>query len=263
MRRQRGFTFLETMIVIVILAVLIATVLPNMAGPRERQSLRSATGDIASAGLLARQLAIVEGRQTALVFKPAEAKWHMDLSSPGPEPLFEERRRRNRDDAKPGERDEERERKFPNLVELTSAKQNEEDLDLAEEEIRIRFFPNGTSSGIQLEVGAKSDKTMTVDFDRVTGKPEIYAGAPKSFAKKLREQGLDPALFGYSESLEDLGNGPKPGEGFSRTSGWNEDERVDYYKDIAERIMDRAKARDTIQREGADAYYSGAQRWGN
>lgn len=256
-RSTRGMTFIEIMIVIVILGILAAVVLPNMAGPREKMALQSAARDIASAGLVARQMAIVTGREASLEFIPEENAWVVRHTL-----LEEDRRsRRNRRNAEDKVEEQETFRELPERVSYVKFRAEEIEYEPVDPLV-LTFYPSGSSSGMAIQVKNTRDKTLTVDFDAGTGRPEVYAGEPKTLAQKLREMGLDPAKYGLEEGLAGE-EGRKPGEGFFLSAGWSSEERADYYEDAAQRMLERSRVRTKIAEEGPGAYYSEAGRWGN
>ncbi len=268
-RYRSGFTFLEIMVVIVLLGIMIAVVLPNMSGPRQKMAIQSTARDIASAGLLARQRAIVQTSETYLVFFPEEegGGWQMVVSQ-----IDDRERRRLGRNALPYEREddelsvEERERELPKMVSYGIIRNDTEELDkTVEEDMFITFYPNGSCSGLAIQFLNERGDKMVVDFDRSTGRPSAYEGQPKSFAKKLREMGLNPADYGYSDDGFDdpFDKGSEAGAGFYTSAGWNEEERVDYYKDAVERMLEKGRMRSAVAREGQGAYYREANRWGN
>lgn len=255
-RNQRGVTFLEIMIVIVILGILAAVVLPNMAGPREKMALQTSARDIASAGLLARQMAIVTGREATLEFNPEEGGWTVRYT------VLEDERRSRRSRSSGDERVEELEtfRSLPERVRYSKFRADEIEFEPKDPQV-LTFYPSGSSSGMAIQVINRRDKTLTIDFDTSTGRPEVYAGEPKTLAQKLREMGLDPKQFGLEDGVADAGKN-RPGEGFFLSAGWTAEERVDYYRDAAERMLERSRVRTQIAEEGPGAYYSEASRWG-
>lgn len=256
-RTRRGFTFLELMVVIAIMAVLIAFVVPNMAGPRERAALRSASRSLASAGLLARQLSISYGEETTLILRPQENEWQLEVT---PRTLTTRSRRADKD--KEPLTEEEAPQALPKQVTINSVKTNnvEESLD---GELRLTFFPNGSCSGMTIEVKNSREKSMTVDFERATGRPDVYIGPPKSLGTRLKEQGLNPETYGLvDDSPLTADEGAEAGEGFTKV-GQTSDQRVEAYKDAVQRMLERSKTRYEVIKSGdAREYYAGADQWG-
>ncbi len=262
---QRGLTFIEIMIVIVILGVLVAVVAPNMSGPRASIALRSGARNIAGAGMLARQMAISTGDPTYLMIYPETQEWRIKIY---PDEEEEDRgpSRRKFSRKKVLEEigsSEERLQGLPQEVRLEKLQRNDAEIDLDEEEIVLTFYPTGSCSGMAIQIMNSREKSLTIDFDRVTGRPEIYKGKPKSFAMKLKEHGLDPRKFGLEDDSMTADADEDSKHKFYMSAGWNEEERVDYYKDIAERLMSQSRLRARVREEGVSAYYTEAQRWGN
>lgn len=262
---RRGLTFLEIMVVIVILGVLLAVALPSMSGPRDRAALRSAARDFVTAGRLARHMAIVRGHETRLIIEFPEDEeerltWRIDLLEPPEDDDLSrsEERERNRERLS-----EEEPRELHPQVRIASLRTREGELDLDEERHELRFFPNGNSTGLAIHLVNSRETEMTVDFEEMAGRVEVYGGKPKSFAAKLRERGLDPAQFGLPDD-SDFASAEEGDSGrFYQAAGMSREERVDYYRDAAERIAERARARTRAQIEGPGAYYSEAARWGS
>lgn len=257
-RNTRGLTFLEIMIVVVIVGVLMALALPNMSGPRESMALRGASRDIAAGGKLARQIAITQGSQTMLVLRPEDKKWQIifDINredTKGKAWAWRESRNISSD---------ERERELPNRVEYAAFSALDEKLD-ARQEQRIYFYPNGSSSGLAIQLRNGRGHTAVVDFDMPTGQPRVYDGEPKTQAQKLREAGLNPADYGLDDGAALAASGSDSSGRFYTSAGMTEEERVDYYQDAVQRMIQRTRAQDAVAREGPGAYYSEAARWGS
>ena len=252
--RSKAFTFIEIMIVIVILGILIAVALPNMAGTRDATALRSAANDFANGGMTARQMAIVQGEETFLFIDAESGEWRIALFDPE---LEEKKRLRDQR----GASQEERPRSLPERITIAKI-QSEEGEMKRDEPQRITFYPNGASSGVAVEFRNRRDRSLTVEFDRTTGRPEVYDGAPKSMAAKLRERGIDPAVYGLQDDSE-LAATAGADPGFHQTAGANEEQRVQMYKDAAQRMLERARARHAMNEAGGPAaYYQDSQRWG-
>lgn len=252
---RRGVTFLEIMVVVVIFGILFAIALPNMSGPRERTALRGAARSLASGGLLARQMAITTGERTYLLFDIKNNQWRIAYMTEE-----QEQAQRLRDDL--GRTQDERDVILPTRVSFKNVKSGAGE-DITEETASITFYPNGSSSGLAVELANTRGRSLTIDFERSTARPEVYEGEPKSMAQKLRDKGLNPEDFGLEDDTVFAAAGSED-SGFSRTAGWDEEERVSAYKDAVERMLERSRQRyDMNQAGGPQAYYSEAQQWGN
>ncbi|MCC6547045.1 prepilin-type N-terminal cleavage/methylation domain-containing protein [Candidatus Sumerlaeota bacterium] len=259
----RGFTFLELMVVIAILAILVVFVLPNMSGTRDKAALRSASRQLASAGMLARQLAVAYNEETELVLNKEKNTWQLHLT-----PELKDKRERRR--LSSGSRraddpltEDEIQRELPPRVTFNTIKLNNGDEGL-NGDVHLVFYPSGACTGLTIELKNNREKSMTVDFERPTGRPDVYTGPPKSLAARMKEQGLDPANYGIPDDALDVElNKDAAGAGFSQTAGMSSDERVDQYKDAVQRMLDRSKNRYEVVKSGNAAdVYADQKSWG-
>ncbi|MCC5875086.1 MAG: prepilin-type N-terminal cleavage/methylation domain-containing protein [Candidatus Sumerlaeia bacterium] len=280
--RRRGVTFLEIMVVIVILGILAAVALPNMMGTRSRAALRTAARSMTSAGIQARQAAIAYGKETELIIDMENGSWMILLMPEEEDERVNRGRRRapvrssmrTEREMAPGYTSEEQIRELPSRVtfgEITTWSDKDDARPATNRRRgvvradlhRLTFYPNGSSSGMAIELKNDRDRSLTVDFDRSSGRPEIYEGPPKTLAQKLTDMGLNPEDYGiFDERDLAAGEGRRPGEGFTRI-GWSEEERIGHYESVAERLMRRAQRRHTEENEGAASAYMEAQRWGS
>jgi prepilin-type N-terminal cleavage/methylation domain-containing protein len=262
-RRQnnRGVTFLEIMVVLVILGIMMALVLPNLSGPRAKMALKTGAKELAAAGIYARQRAIVSGQETYLIITPPEDEegftWRIHTSPPDEDEDYERWLR----DLEP-QTSEEQPRELPERVDFDRIEVEYEEMDLDDEQ-RLVFYPNGTCSGMAIQLKNNRDRSLTIDFERASAMPSVYTGEPKSLAQKLRDSGLNPADYGiYDDSIATTSRST-PGEGYYLSAGMTEEERVDYYKGIADRIAEKSQTQYRVKQEGPGVYYSEASRWGN
>lgn len=253
---RRAMTFIEIMFVVVIIGIVVAVAIPNMAGTRDSAALKSTVRDIVAGGLLARQTAVTSGEDTFLVFRPKENTWRMEFFDASKE---EDRRWQDRRERTHDERDRPLERKVSFAAFHTDAGKLE-----PMEEVRLAFHPNGACTGMAIQVQGNRGNPVVIDFERATGRPEVYPGEPKSLSVKLKEQGIDPAEFGLPDESLVASGGSTAGEGFKKTAGWTETERVNAYKDAVDRMLARSRKSFEIQQAGGpDAYYTEASKWGS
>ncbi len=265
---RRGLTFVEVLLVLVIMLVLLGVALPNMSGPRDRMALRSAVRDLATGGMLARQMAVSYGEKTYLVIEPENNQWYLELSPDAAE-VREQRARTHRRARRASDAQghqtmaEERTRDLPTRVEFVTLMRDGEELPLRDK-IRVVFHPNGMTSGIAIEVRNGRGDTSTVDFEPGMARPEIYAGSPRTQAERLRAMGLNPEDYGIpDDTMASANDGRAPGEGFYQAAGWSSEERVQAYRDAVDRMVDRSRTRhDAAEAGGPAAYYREASRWG-
>ncbi|MDR2710657.1 MAG: GspH/FimT family pseudopilin [Burkholderiales bacterium] len=147
-RGARGFTLLELMIVLVLVAIIMATAIPLLLGDGPSNSeLRSAARQLAAAARQVRGEAVTQRSEMLLV---------IDLE-------------RNR--FKIGE--DPREFQLPEAIvlKLFTAQTDQ----ISDTVGSIRFFPDGGSNGGRITVGAgeDSDRKYEVDIDWLTGRVAI------------------------------------------------------------------------------------------
>ena len=142
--RARGFSMLEILIVLALMAMASAIVITMLSGGESNTDLRSAARQLASGLRLARSEAVAQRRETFLVLDVAGRRFKVD-------------------------RDPE-EHALPRGVELklfTAQK------DLVDEKIgSIRFYPDGGSNGGRITVGS-GERKYEVDVDWLTGRVAI------------------------------------------------------------------------------------------
>lgn len=143
-RRAFGFSLLEMLIVLAIMALGAAMVMPMLGGGVSNTELRSAARQLASGLRLARSEAVAQRRETFLVLDVASRRFKVDR--------------------------EVQEHALPRDVELKLfTAQN----DLVDDKVgSIRFYPDGGSNGGRITVGS-GERKYEVDVDWLTGRVAI------------------------------------------------------------------------------------------
>lgn len=75
MRSLRGFTLIELMVTVAVLAILMTLAAPSFADFFQRYRLRGAADDVASLLVTARTEAMTRNRDVSVVFKGSDAAW--------------------------------------------------------------------------------------------------------------------------------------------------------------------------------------------
>lgn len=183
-RRLRGFTFIEILFVIAIMAMLLAMAVPKMRGMFSRGEIEVGAREVAALLRTARHAAIVRGDGAELRIDPEGGRYQVVLTHLEEEgiPLAEAKRRhghRRKTDA-PEFRlsdDASGTRTLPDKVFFTlvhSSAPPTEDHELP----RIIFYPDGSATpgviGIQNEAG----KALKIEIYRTTGMAMVGVGKP-------------------------------------------------------------------------------------
>lgn len=139
MRAGRGFTLLEVMVALAIVAVVLAVSVPAMQNFYESSRYRAAIGDVVSLLGSARHTAIRTGREQDVFIYPRERK----ISAGNATRVLPEGVR---------------------LEVLGSAELNEDDAGV------IRFYPDGGASGGYVNVASASGAVVQVQVDWLLGR---------------------------------------------------------------------------------------------
>ena len=141
---RRGFTLLEILIVLALMAIVAGFVLPMFGGPVSTSELRSSARQLAAGLRLAQSEAVSQRRETFLVLDVAGKRFKVD--------------------------NDPHEHRLPSKIELKLfTAQN----DLVSESLgSIRFFPDGGSNGGRITV-ASGERKFDVDIDWLTGRVAI------------------------------------------------------------------------------------------
>lgn len=180
MKSRRGFTFLEILVVVVILAVLAFIAIPRMGSAYRQNQLNAAGREIASCLRQARNIAIAMNDGCEVWLNPETAEFqivpvHLD---PNGLPVRERRRRSGRNDDEQFEPDAEttRVRLLPAKVFYTvldsTAPRREDNIPT------IIFYPDGSASGAYIGVQNPDNLAVSIQVYRTTGKVVVAPGDP-------------------------------------------------------------------------------------
>ncbi len=241
---RSGFTFVELMFVVVILGILAAVAAPRITGGGADTALRTTAINLSKLCAFARQSAISSQDRVTLTIKPEERQWYIELPRDDDDRKYRPKRRGERVVAT----DEEETHELHPRLRIAEVLIDGD--EVRDEEVKVVFFPNGSSSGATIILATPKDRKMTVHIEKATGLASASRGEPRSFAEMLEEAGLDPGKYAGVESSvqHEDGRSFTPGEGFRRTAG-SERERVAAYQDVAARIMGNAARKYEEERE--------------
>ena len=141
--RSEGFTFVELIVVLAILAGLAALVAPSFSRTVASARLRTAASDVRSTFARARALAVASARERSAVFDLSRGEIGVDNEAV---------------------------RLLPETIRLEVVLPGGDRRDRGS--VRFRFFPDGSGEEAEISVTAEDGGTLRVTVDPLTGLPE-------------------------------------------------------------------------------------------
>lgn len=185
---QRGVTFVELVIVVVILSILLVFAVPNMRGIYERNKLVSASRQIISLIRYARAESITGEREIELNFDIEKNKYWLDLKK------FS--RILGSGDRKV-ERPEliEQELSLPQFVYFSKVT-TEDDEEGRKKASIITFYPDGSATGASIVLvnktpRKKSPEYLVIEVSHATALPGVYQMSPEELERMREESATD------------------------------------------------------------------------
>lgn len=185
---QRGVTFIELVIVVMILSILLLFAVPNMRGVYERNKLVSASRQIISLIRYARAEAITGEREIELTFDVERNKYWLDLKK------FD--RILGSGDRKTERRELiEQENSLPQFVYFNKIT-TEGDEEGQEKTDVITFYPDGSATGASIVLvnktpRKKSPEYLVIEVSHATALPNVYQMSPEELDKMREESATD------------------------------------------------------------------------
>jgi type II secretion system protein H len=141
--RRKGFTFVELIVVLAILAGLAALVAPSFSRTIVSARLRTAASDVRSTFARARALAIASARERDVTFDLSRGEFGVDNEAV---------------------------RSLPDSIRLGAVLRGEERQERGS--VRVRFFSDGSGEEAEISVTAQDGGTLRVTVDPLTGLSE-------------------------------------------------------------------------------------------
>ncbi len=167
-RVARGFTLIELMIVIGIVAIVMGLGVPTLVRVFRKEALRQAVSDIVEVASNARAMAIQRGETVELVFNPESRTVSLGGGGGGEE--------------KPGGTQNRLSSTWPDSLTLEML-----DVNFVEHrsapQARVRFFPNGTCDEATIILHNDANEYRMVFWEVLTGLA-IWEADPDKFAKR-------------------------------------------------------------------------------
>jgi prepilin-type N-terminal cleavage/methylation domain-containing protein len=167
-QRRRGFTLIELMIVIGIVAIVMGLGVPTLVRVFRKEALRQATADLIEVGSHARALAIQGGQTVELVINPESRTVSVGGGGGGDRPGLVGQ---NRTSAT-----------WPDSLTLEMLDVNFVEYR-TEPQARVRFFPNGTCDEATVILRNDANEYRMVFWEVLTGLA-IWEADPDNFAKR-------------------------------------------------------------------------------
>lgn len=141
--RREGFTFVELIVVMAILAGIAALVAPSFSRTVASARLRTAASDVRSTFARTRALAVASARERSAVFDLSRGEFGVDNETV---------------------------RLLPETIRLGAVLPGGDRLDRGS--VRVRFFPDGGGEEVEISVTAEDGGALRVTVDPLTGLPE-------------------------------------------------------------------------------------------
>lgn len=141
--RRAGFTFVELIVVMVILAVVAALVAPSFSRTIASARLRSAASDVRTSLARGRALAVAAAKERTVAFDLSRGEFGVDNEAV---------------------------RLLPGTIRLGAVLPGEERQERGS--VRVRFFPDGSGDEAEISVTAEDGGTLRVTVDPLTGLSE-------------------------------------------------------------------------------------------
>jgi len=141
--RRAGFTFVELIVVMVILAVIAALVAPSFSRTIASARLRSAASDVRTSLARGRALAVAAAKERTVAFDLSKGEFGVDNEAV---------------------------RLLPGTIRLGAVLPGEERQERGS--VRVRFFPDGSGDEAEISVTAEDGGTLRVTVDPLTGLSE-------------------------------------------------------------------------------------------
>lgn len=141
--RTKGFTFVELIVVLAILAGLAALVAPSFSRTVASARLRTAASDVRSTFARTRALAVATARERSAVFDLSRGEFGVDNEAV---------------------------RVLPETIRLGAVLPGGDPLDGGS--VRVRFFPDGGGEEVEISVTAEDGGALRVTVDPLTGLSE-------------------------------------------------------------------------------------------
>ncbi|MGI8906438.1 MAG: pilus assembly FimT family protein [Candidatus Sumerlaeaceae bacterium] len=181
-----GFTLIEIMVVVTILAVMMAVTFPSMRGMNEKNKLRATARQLTALMKYARTEAVFGERTTEVFLNLDKREFWIDLREPEPE-------KGSGSSKKPTERNIEQKRDIDENIWFEETQAYDENIIEGKDKvIAVDFYPDGSASPTLITLVNKQGTRMTIEVLRSTGQIEISPGSIEEKKAQAQEQTVTP-----------------------------------------------------------------------
>jgi general secretion pathway protein H len=167
MKRVRGFTLLELLVVVGLMSLMAGMVVPRMAGSLDRMNARTAARKVSAALRYARSRAAAEQTVYVAILETDENRLLIGPRPKGGSEFI---------DTNPEPGPPMKSFSPPRGVRIQWVAEAENRWNSAPETNQILFFPSGGSSGGKIRLFDDAEREYTVEVDRLTGLAEVLDG---------------------------------------------------------------------------------------
>jgi type II secretion system protein H len=189
--RARGFTLLEIMVAVTILAIMMAVTLPSMKAMNEKNKLRSTARQITALMKYARTEAVFGERTTEVFLNLDKREFWLDLREPEPEKGDSSWSSKNK---QPKERNIEQKRDLDSSIWFEETQAYDENIIEGGKDklIAVDFYPDGSASPTFLTLTNKGGTKLTIEVLKSTGQIEITPGTIEEKKSQAQESTVTP-----------------------------------------------------------------------
>ena len=195
---RQGFTLMEIIVVVIIIAIMMGVAFPTMRDMAENNRLRSSVREMMSLMKYARSEAVFNNRTTEIFIDTEKREFWLDLRTPDP--------KTGKYDPKAPKATMERKRQLEDKIWVKGANVLDQNI-LDNGVVAVDFFPDGTASPalitLALEKSEEKETNYTIEVFKSTGMVELNEGDLEEVASA--KAGMQyPLPDGYNDAYSGI-----------------------------------------------------------
>ena len=179
----RGITFLELMVVLIVLGTLLAVSAPRMKGFHQRNELTTAAREIAAMCRFARGQAILTENPAEIQFDIETDQFWLVLNPDETDPKYSRRWKSKSEKQNPMEEV----KNLPRYVRFEEIASDAPLIKKGPSLIRIIYYPNGSATSGYIVLKNIRGNILTIEIPSATGYPEVYSGLPSDIQSRIKQ----------------------------------------------------------------------------